>query len=277
MVGVTVITGLIAVYDLLSFLLIVVGEADLSLAAVREREEGRSLLWPALLVTAILWLWKSLAEASRMRLLALMLTGLALYGVVTWTIMNDTDTREPFVIRTWTCPRGTMAWNLTARDPPCAGNPANDVNWFVIAENLARPVSATDFQEPPSRQGNISIWEGLPQGRYVVYLANDANVERYESIVLISLRDNEAWGSPNFMYINADEVRVSRVEIETRLQKIDVYLIPAATPAPAGVKRRATGQARALVGDQIPAVGVSERTGKNLRRPKQTQTFQSDD
>lgn len=236
MVGVTVITGLIAVYDLLSYLLIVVGDVDLSLAMVREQEEGRSLFWPVLLVTAILWLWKSLAETSRARLPALVLTGLALYGVVTWTIMDGTDTREPFVVRTWICPSATAAWDLTARDPACAEFPANDVNWFMIDESLSRPVPATGFQEPSSRRENISIWEGLPRGRYVVYLANDASVERYESIALISLRDDEATGFPGFMHVSelTDGRWVSRVEIETWLQGIDVYLIPAATPAPSG-------------------------------------------
>lgn len=106
MVGVTVITGLIAVYDLLSYLLIVGGDVDLSLAVVREHQEDTSLFWPALLVTATLWLWKSLAETSRMRLPALVLTGLALYGVVTWTIMDGADTREPFVVRTLDVSRG---------------------------------------------------------------------------------------------------------------------------------------------------------------------------
>lgn len=104
----------------------------------------------------------------------------------------------------------------------------------MIEENLNRPVPAADFQKPSSRQENISIWEGLPQGRYVVYLTNDASVERFESIVLISLRDNEATGFPGFMHVSdlTDGTWVSRVEIETWLQGIDVYLIPAATPAP---------------------------------------------
>lgn len=233
MVGVTVITALIAVYDFFSYILAYMFE-NLSLAEVRDYQKGRSLFWPALLVTSILWLWNCLAERSRMLVPAIVLAGLAVYGLMTWTITDDVEGRAPFSIRTWACPPGTR--DFMSRDPRCAEFPANDVSWFLIADDFSQSIPLTDYEEPTSRQGNLSTWEGLPDAeRYVVYFANNASVERYERVVLITLRDNAAWGHPGSMFDTAlhGGMWVGKVEIDTSMQGIDVYLIPAVSPAPA--------------------------------------------
>jgi len=230
----TILAGLYSVLDTLVFNFSYI-DTNPTLADVREQERTIQLFWPALLVTAILWLWRSVADESHLRIPALALTALALYFVATWIVMEDNgvDMGEPLVMRTWTCPAGLTEWDVQARKQDCVKLPSDTVNWFMIDDEAIQNMPANTYLEASPQDDNISIWEGLPEGRYIFYIANDASVERYERIVLIDPRDDGPARDPDVMHVSsvANKTWILRAENRAWLGPIDVYFVVASEGA----------------------------------------------
>lgn len=234
MAGVTVLAGLYSVIETLVFNFSYIDTTP-TLADVREHERTIRLFWPALLMTAILWLWKCMTESSRLRLVAFALTMIALLGVTRTTIRTVADTGESLVVRTWSCPPGLSAYDIPTREQACTKLPFDAVDWFIIEGEPIRGMLPSSYLEPSTREDNISTWEGLPDGRYAFYLVTDASVERYEHVALAFPRASGTWGGPDFMYVSpgANEMWTGRIESNAWAQGIDVYFIM----APEGVSR----------------------------------------
>jgi hypothetical protein len=238
MVIVTVITGIAGVVHWLSYVLAHL-ERQPSLADVREYQETTSLFWPALLVTGVIWLVRSQVQTTRisLRIASLALTAVALYGVVSSTFMGEEPERDALFLRTWDCPAGLRAWDLQAQDPRCKERPIDDMRWFIIEEDDFFNVSSPTLQEPSSREGNTATWDDLPRGLYVLNVATDTDLSSYDSVVLITIQDEAAWGFPLSMRSGkpVDQPNWSaRVEISPQIQGYDLYFIPGTTVFAAG-------------------------------------------
>lgn len=228
MASLTIVSALAALVDGLEYFQGYINN-NTSLAEFRERREGWSLFWPALLVTAILWLWKSIRYGSRGRSPALILAGLALLGIATWTIPRDLGTRDSFVVRTWLCPKEMSQLDLEWKDPRCVALPVEEVSWVLVDEmTLSRDPLGNQIQ-PSTQTGNTSTWNELPDAEYVVFLATDADPARYAAVSIISIRDNRAWNRPEnrlYGYHRSVPLWVRRIQLEDWLQAIDIYLFP---------------------------------------------------
>jgi hypothetical protein len=252
MVGVTVITGVLAFIEWLTYLLDHIDRKP-SLADIRMYREGRNLFWPALLVTGALWLARSvvLRGPGVMRVLPVALCGIALYGVVTSTILGKAADREPLVMRVWECPPGLRGADLTAQDPTCTERPIGEMTWFIIEEDAYFNVDAPTLRLPSSQEGNTATWDGLPEGLYVIHLATSTDLSSHESVGVISIRDGAAWGYPQNMSSDAavgQPYWTARVEISPQHHR------PPAAVAIRGVPDEEVRRDRAGVDVELPLV-----------------------
>lgn len=234
MIGVTVVTGLLAAFDWLNFSLSYI-DSDASLAQVREFQEGTSLFWPALLVTGILWLWKTLITRSRVvvRLLSLalafFLTGIAVYGLVMLGFPGYAETRDPFVVRFWECPAGIPFREIEKQVSTCTEHPIDQMDWFIIEEDDYYNVASPTFRQPSSQAGNTATWEGLPQGEYVAILATEADLSSYDMAHIVRVTNTSSWeDTKNLRSYNAGDQPywTERIEFTPQLQSMDVYFLP---------------------------------------------------
>lgn len=230
MIGVTVVTGLLAAFDWLNFSLSYI-DSDASLAQVLEFQEGTSLFWPALLVTGILWLWKTLTTRSRVvvRLLSLALTGIAMFGLVRSVVPGDADTRDAFSIRFWGCPAGIPFREIEKQVSTCTEHPIDQMDWFIIEEDDYYNVASPTFRQPSSQAGNTATWEGLPGGRYVAILATEADLSSYDMAHIVRDTTTLSFGDiKNLRSYNAGDQPywTERIEFTPQLQSMDVYFLP---------------------------------------------------
>jgi len=225
----TILAGLYSVVETLDFNFSYIDTTP-TLADVREHEQRTiRLFWPALLVTAILWLWKSARETSRLRLVAFSLTMIALLGLTRTTIRTVADTGESLVVRTWSCPPGLSAYDEPALERACTKLPYDAVRWFLIEGEPDRESSLPASGAPSRQEDNVSTWEGLPEGEYFFYLANDASVERYEDVFTFYHRDDGQLTNPDVMSVSsaANDMWTARIEHLTWPDVIDVFFIAA--------------------------------------------------
>ncbi len=232
MVSVTMLTGVLAVVDWFAFLVASVDQPP-SLAELREYQDSRSLFWPALAVTSILWFWKTMIAKSRVvvRLLALVFLAIGMIGLVRSVIADNPDTRDAFVIRFWDCPVSVTVLTLEAQASTCTDHSIERMQWYLIEEDDYYNVDAPTFVKPSSGEGNSATWEGLPQGRYVARLAtdNDPSLSSYDMIRSVRVTTTSSWSNTANM-VPGEAVRqpywTQRVEFTPQLQSMNVYFLP---------------------------------------------------
>lgn len=230
MVGVTAIAG---IYGVVNWLTYTLAHVDIrpSLADVLEHQETTGLFWPALLITALLWLVRSqfVRRHLLIRLLALAITVIALYGLVVSTITGEEPDRDPLVVRTWECPVGTSPTDLKAHDSRCRELPIADMRWLIIEEDELANVTSPTLRDPSSQEGNTATWDGLPRGIYVLNLATDEDLSSFSSVSVIAVRNGEAWGVPQALVTGqppGTPYWATQVEISPLLEGFDIYVVP---------------------------------------------------
>jgi hypothetical protein len=230
MVGVTATAGIYGVVNWLTYTLAHLDTRP-SLADVREHQETTGLFWPALLVTALLWLARSQIVRRHLliRLLALAITVIALYGLVVSTITGEEPDRDPLVVRTWECPAGISPVELRSNDPRCRELPIADMVWLIIEEDTVADVASPTLRMPSSQEGNTATWDGLPRGIYALNLATEADLSSFSSVSVIAVRNGEAWGVPQALVTGqppGTPYWTTRVEISPPLEGFDIYVVP---------------------------------------------------